>query len=87
MNKYDIALIELVGPSYSILPTPVYEGVGAGGDSGGLAYIETDAGRFVAGVSSFGSRHYKEFDNYTRVSTSLDWLAEVMSTDYPGSYS
>ena len=150
MNKYDIALIELAAPSYSILPTPVYEGqdelskvmklagygvvgdgvqdiydrcfpcqlrgadnevakvdgyllsyrfdhpdeptslplegVGAGGDSGGPAYIETDAGRFVAGVSSFGSRHYKEFDNYTRVSTRLDWLAEVMSTDYPGSY-
>lgn len=47
------------------------EGVGAGGDSGGPVFIETNTGRFVAGVSSFGSRHYNEFDNYTRVSKEL----------------
>ncbi len=149
--KHDIALIELVEPSFSILPTPIYEknnelgqqmklagygiladgvqgiydrcfpcdlrgadnkveeandyqlrfrfdspdagsslpleGVGAGGDSGGPAFIETDNGRYVAGVSSFGSRKYNEFDNYTRVSKELNWLAEVMAADYQGTYS
>ena len=149
--KHDIALIELSEPSFSILPTPLYEqnnelgkemkltgygvvgdgvrdiydrcfpcdlrgadneveeandyqlrfrfdspadgnslpleGVGAGGDSGGPAFIETDTGRYVAGVSSFGSRQYNEFDNYTRVSKELNWLAEVMAADYQGSYS
>ncbi len=149
--KHDIALIELIEPSLSILPTAIYEkedelgqqmklagygvvadgvqgiydrcfpcdlrgadniveevndyqlrfrfdapdegnslpleGVGAGGDSGGPVFIETDNGRYVAGVSSFGSRKYNEFDNYTRVSKELNWLAEVMAADYQGSYS
>ncbi|NQZ22965.1 MAG: trypsin-like serine protease [Colwellia sp.] len=149
--KHDIALIELVEPSFSIIPTPLYEknnelgqqmklagygvladgvqgiydrcfpcdlhgadnkveevndyqlrfrfdspdegnslpleGVGAGGDSGGPVFIETENGRFVAGVSSFGSRKYNEFDNYTRVSKELNWLAKVMAADYQGSYS
>jgi len=149
--KHDIALIELIEPSLSILPTPIYEkgdelgqqmklagygvvadgvqgiydrcfpcalrgadnkveevndyqlrfrfdspdggnslpleGVGAGGDSGGPVFIETDNGRYVAGVSSFGSRRYNEFDNYTRVSKELNWLAEIMAADYQGSYS
>jgi hypothetical protein len=63
------------------------EGVGAAGDSGGPAYLDTNAGRFVAGVSSFGSKSYNDFDNYTRVSRELDWLSEVMGDDYPGFYS
>jgi secreted trypsin-like serine protease len=151
VTKHDIALIELSEPSFSILPTPFYEGnnelgevlklagygvigdglldiydrcfpcdlrgadnvveaandhlisfrfdqpidgnslplegVGAGGDSGGPAFIETETGRYVAGVSSFGSRNYNEFDNYTRVSQELNWLVKVMASDYPGNYS
>jgi len=63
------------------------EGVGAAGDSGGPALVDTNAGRFVAGVSSFGSGSYNDFDQYTRVSNELDWLSEVMGNDYPGFYS
>ena len=149
--KHDIALVELSEPSFSLLPTPIYEendelgsimkltgfglignavqglyencfpcalrgadneveeaneyhlrfrfdpptagnslaleGVGAGGDSGGPAFIETEAGRFVAGVSSFGSWEYNAFDNYVRVSKELSWIYEVMGIDYIGNYS
>jgi hypothetical protein len=149
--KHDIALIKLSEPSFSVLPTPLYEqnnelsqqmklagygvigdgvkdiydrcfpcdlrgadniveeandfhlrfrfdspedgkslpleGVGAGGDSGGPAFIETDTGRYITGVSSFGSRKYNEYDNYTRVSKELNWLKEIMAADYQGSYS
>ena len=63
------------------------EGVGGGGDSGGPAFIENGAGRFVAGISSFGSTSYGEFDQYTRVSQELNWLLEVMGNEYPGNYS
>jgi hypothetical protein len=44
------------------------EGDGGPGDSGGPVYIETEMGRFVAGVSSHGSLEYNNFDQYTRVS-------------------
>jgi hypothetical protein len=63
------------------------EGVGGPGDSGGPAFIENGAGRFVAGVSSFGSKTYGEFDQYIRLSQDLDWLLEVMGNEYPGNYS
>jgi len=63
------------------------EGVGNAGDSGGPAFIENSAGRFVAGVSSFGSKSYGDFDQYIRVSQELDWLLEVMGNEYPGFYS
>ncbi len=63
------------------------EGVGGPGDSGGPAFIENSAGRFVAGVSSFGSKSYGDFDQYIRVSQELDWLLEVMGNEYPGYYS
>ncbi len=63
------------------------EGVGGPGDSGGPAFIENNAGRFVAGVSSFGRKSYGDFDQYTRVSQELDWLLEVMGIEYPGYYS
>lgn len=62
------------------------EGVSAPGDSGGPAYIQTDEGRFVAGVSAFGDLGYGDSDHFTRVSSHLNWLSEIMSTDYPGSY-
>jgi hypothetical protein len=63
------------------------EGVGGPGDSGGPAFVETSAGRFVAGVSSFGRKSYGDFDQYTRVSQELDWLLEVMGNEYAGNYS
>jgi hypothetical protein len=50
------------------------EGVGGPGDSGGPAYIETDEGVFVAGVSSYGEWRYGDFDNYVPVSTNVDWI-------------
>jgi hypothetical protein len=62
------------------------EGVGGPGDSGGPAYIETGAGRFIAGVSSFGDQYYGGSDYYTRVSQELDWIKEVMKDEYPGNY-
>ena len=63
------------------------EGVGGPGDSGGPVYIETSEGLFIAGVSSFGGNHYGDVDNYTRVSSHLDWMLEVMGDEYPGNYS
>ena len=42
------------------------EGVGGPGDSGGPAYIETDEGWLVAGVSSYGDWFYGDFDHYVR---------------------
>ena len=63
------------------------EGVGGPGDSGGPVYIETEDGRFIAGVSSFGGFYYGDHDQYTRVSQELDWMSEVMGEEYPGDYS
>ena len=63
------------------------EGIGGPGDSGGPLYLETSQGRFVAGVSSHGGQLYDELEGYTRVSTHLDWIYEVMADDYTGSYS
>ncbi len=54
------------------------EGVGGPGDSGGPAYIETDEGLFIAGVSSYGEWLYGDFDHYARVSTHVDWIEEAM---------
>ena len=63
------------------------EGVSAPGDSGGPLYIETEDGRFVAGVSSHGGTQYGELEGFTRVSTHLDWIKETMGEAYPGTYS
>jgi secreted trypsin-like serine protease len=63
------------------------EGVGGPGDSGGPVFIEVAGERFVAGVSSFGGNFYNDFDQYTRVSMTVNWLAETMANDYSGSYS
>ena len=54
------------------------EGVGGPGDSGGPAYIETDEGLFLAGVSSYGEWLYGDFDHYARVSTHIDWIETTM---------
>jgi len=62
------------------------EGVGGPGDSGGPLFVETELGRFVAGVSAVGDVYYGKLEGYTRVSTHLDWLFEVMADEYPGSY-
>ena len=69
-------------------PNALYlEGVSGPGDSGAPAYIETEEGRFVAGIGSFGSNYYFDHDNFTRVSSELGWIAETMAEDYEGNYS
>jgi len=69
-------------------PTALYlEGVSGPGDSGAPAYIETEDGRFVAGIGSFGSNYYFDHDNFTRVSQELDWITQVMGDDFSGEYS
>jgi len=62
------------------------EGVSGPGDSGGPMFIDTDNGRFIAGVSSRGDLLYNGKDAFTRVSTHLDWLSETMTSEYPGNY-
>ena len=54
------------------------EGVGGPGDSGGPAYIETDEGIFLAGISSYGEWSYGDFDHYVRVSTYVPWIKATM---------
>jgi hypothetical protein len=54
------------------------EGVSGPDDSGGPAYIETDEGLFVAGVSSYGEWLYGDFDHYARVSAHADWIEKTM---------
>jgi len=63
------------------------EGVGGPGDSGGPVFVEVAGERFIAGVSSFGGNYYGNYDQYTRVSMTVNWLAEIMADDYPGNYS
>ena len=55
------------------------EGVGGPGDSGGPAYLETDEGIFLAGVSSYGAWFYGDFDHYVRVSKYVDWITATMT--------
>jgi len=62
------------------------EGVSAPGDSGGPLFIDTENGRFVAGISSHGGTFYGELEGFTRVSTHLDWIKEIMGAAYPGNY-
>jgi len=57
------------------------EGVGAGGDSGSPAFIETEAGLLIAGLNSWGDSdppvriaQYGAWDYSTRVSAHLDWI-------------
>lgn len=62
------------------------EGVSGPGDSGGPLFIENELGRYVAGVSSVGGNFYNELDGFTRVSTHLNWLVDVMGDDFTGEY-
>jgi hypothetical protein len=64
------------------------EGVGAAGDSGGPAFIETDEGAFIAGLNSWGDSEgsvrigqYGAWDYSTRVSQHLEWLDEVTGAE------
>ena len=57
------------------------EGVGGPGDSGGPAYIVTDEGTFIAGVSSYGSWLYGDVDHYVRVSQYLEWIESLIATN------
>ena len=64
------------------------EGVGAAGDSGGPAFIETSAGVFLAGLNSWGDGDgftgvgdYGAWDYSTRVSQHLVWIDAVLEGD------
>lgn len=70
------------------------EGISGPGDSGGPAFLESDRGLAVAGVSSSnsGSRAdgthctYRTTETYARVSSNIGWLEEAMAdhADTPG---
>lgn len=72
-------------------PTAVteLEGISGPGDSGGPAYFELDGIQYVVGVSSgqstraTGGREgvYGVTEYYTRVSSYITWIAEVMGED------
>lgn len=59
------------------------EGVGAPGDSGGPAFVETNGRLSLAGVSSASMDgkpgSYGVVDVYTRVSTYLEWIERTMA--------
>lgn len=59
-----------------------FEGVGAPGDSGGPALIESDGRLFVAGVSSASMNgkpgSYGVIDVYTRISSSVEWIDQTI---------
>lgn len=64
------------------------EGVGAGGDSGGPAFIQSEGGVFIAGLNSWGEgdgtaklAQYGAWDYSTRVSTQLDWIDCVLGEE------
>ena len=61
------------------------EGVGASGDSGGPAFIETDEGLAIAGLNSWGDGQgsirvgqYGAYDYSTRVSRHLEWIDDIL---------
>jgi MYXO-CTERM domain-containing protein len=67
------------------------EGVGAGGDSGGPAFIETEHGLFIAGLNSWaeggpGVRigQYGSWDYSTRVSQFVHWIDSVLPSSEGG---
>ena len=71
--------------------TPL-EGVGAAGDSGAPAFIETADGRFIAGLNSWGDAHpysdigkYGAWDDSTRVSSFAGWIDSEVGTAPAGS--
>jgi hypothetical protein len=78
-NKIDLVNNLVIGFEMNAPSTALdLEGVGGPGDSGGPAYIETDEGLFIAGVSSYGEWLYGDFDHYARVSTHADWIEQTM---------
>ena len=61
------------------------EGVGAAGDSGGPAFIETSDGLFIAGLNSWGDAdqgvevgQYGAYDYSTRVSQYAEWIDDEL---------
>ncbi|ESP91118.1 trypsin-like serine protease [Pseudoalteromonas luteoviolacea] len=59
------------------------EGISGGGDSGGPAFIKTERGYQLLGISSrYGggpSEKYGSFEVYSRVSYFVPWIREVMN--------
>ncbi len=67
------------------------EGVGAAGDSGGPVFVETEEGRFLAGLNAWGDSRqdsaigrYGAWDYSTRVSHFADWIDEELGVASPG---
>ena len=65
------------------------EGVSGNGDSGGPAYIQKSDGFYLLGVSSRADSWFKDVGEYgvtelyTRVSSHVDWIEQVMAADEP----
>lgn len=63
------------------------EGVSGNGDSGGPAYIQKSDGFYLLGVSSRADSWFKDVGEYgvtelyTRVSSHVDWIEQVMAAD------
>jgi MYXO-CTERM domain-containing protein len=67
------------------------EGVGASGDSGGPAFLQTKDGLLIAGLNSWGDAsfptrvgQYGAWDYSTRVSKYLEWLDSEVDTSSTG---
>jgi secreted trypsin-like serine protease len=70
-----------------------YEGHIGNGDSGGGLMVIIDGRRYLAGVGStayvgFGQEPFKYGSTsvYERVSVHMNWIKEVMESDFPGEY-
>ena len=65
------------------------EGVSGNGDSGGPAFIQGTDGFYLLGVSSRTDSWFKDVGEYgvkelyTRVSSHVDWIEQVMAADEP----
>ena len=73
-------------PSTFYPGTTPLEGVGAGGDSGGPAFIQTASGLAIAGLNAWGDAtpqshlgRYDAQDYSTRVSSYLDWIDDTVA--------
>ena len=79
----DTLLIWVFNPPESNLAQPL-EGISGPGDSGGPAFIETEAGMTLAGISSgqdgmgFGPGKYGVRELYARVSAAVDWINKII---------
>lgn len=86
VTKADKQWLEVVFESPNDSDVLDLEGVGAGGDSGGPAFIDTPTGPQLAGLNSWGEGgrgvrvgEYSSRDYSTRVSSQLDWLDGELS--------